>query len=202
MSFVSIVGRWNFICVMSDGQVTGENGEILQEDYQKFQLIGEKQFVAYAGNKDWCERAAEIAKNYYRLGLDLHSVAETIQEILIRDIPYAKYGQVVNMAIGGVSKRETIEFYALSNKNTSVDQIQPNKPGVDDVALGYCTSTKLPEEWDWNALTNVMIPFLRQNGIDTPEQIQKSQKQLNEFIANLDPTVNNHTFALAISLDR
>lgn len=65
MSFVSVLGREKFLCVMSDGKLLGENNEILQEDYQKFINIGNSAFIAFAGSQGACEELSVQMLPYF-----------------------------------------------------------------------------------------------------------------------------------------
>lgn len=59
MSFVSIVVSSEFVTVMSDGRVSGENNTVLEENYKKFKKISPKQFIAYVGSRAICEHIVE-----------------------------------------------------------------------------------------------------------------------------------------------
>lgn len=201
MSLVSIAMTEDFISVMSDGRVNHE-GAVLQEDYQKFVVLGEGEaFVTITGTRANGEQAIEIVKEWYDKGTSLAELAIGLQTILSRDIPHSVHTHIkLNMAIGGLSDGCT-EVYTLSNEYESPKDVKKYSPKKGDMSL----ITFDPDEVTKQRvnLTESFLGYLRQTGIRTleevnPSQFLQAQKQLNDFVASFDSSVNTNTFELVV----
>jgi hypothetical protein len=192
MSFVSIIATEKVLSVMSDGRVNIE-GAVIQEDYQKFTVLGDNQgFVAITGAKEAGEQAIEIVKQFHQGSYSYFAAAQEVQKLLIRDIPHSVYPHLtLNMAVGGLAEGQ-IEFYTLSNKNQSVQDILSFAPKGDDISYAKLESNEIIRLGI--DLTPVLIEFLRQKGYATVEQLKEAQSFLNDYVAKVDKTVNTTTF--------
>lgn len=201
MCFVSIVAMPKFISVVTDGLVTGVNGLPIKADYQKYSMLGEKQFVAFTGDTKIAEQYSSIVKEKFQNGDSLKQIAFDIQALLMKEIPFNdESGIIVNICLGGVSREGLIECYSLSNKVTSHNEIKSyisNPNGNGQVFL--MISSVFPEEIDlMHTFEGILddLPF-----ISTLEhKISTAQIRLNGFVSANDKTVNNVTFSKTIYL--
>lgn len=196
MSFVSIIATEKVLSVMSDGRVNNE-GIVLQEDYQKFTVLGDNEgFVAITGAKEAGEKAIEFVKHFHQEGYSYLVAAQEVQKVLIRDIPHSVYPHLtLNMAIGGLVNGQ-IEFHTLSNKNESVQDILSFVPKGDDISYAKLESTEITRLGI--DLTPVLIELLRQKGFATIKQLKEVQSLLNDYVAKVDKTVNTTTFHFSV----
>ncbi|HDR4884568.1 TPA: hypothetical protein QCV70_002787 [Bacillus cereus] len=200
MSFVSVVVTARFISVMSDGRVQ-HNGEIVQEDYTKFGVLGDgKAFISITGSRSSGERIIELADKFYKEDEPLAGVAFGLQKVLTRDIPYPSH-DLLNIGIGGNSEGKII-LYTLSNRYTSLEDIKAYSP-----ATGYMDFVRFGTEELQDKLNSQNVNlrdkftgYLSQNTSvnEFKVKIQQAQKQVNDFVATLDPSVNTTTFQLLI----
>lgn len=188
MSFVSIIATENFLNIVSDGRVTGENKVVLQEDYRKFISPTRDFFVAYAGNKEPCEAFV------YESGLlspnltDMNTFTSTIAEKLQSE----KYrGFKILLAFGG-KVGDCISFATFS---TLEPKIQFFTPKNDDICYTFLNNSSAVTV----ELETKLIEALRCTGYDTPEKTIEAQTILNNFVAGMDDSVNCNTFPLTIS---
>jgi hypothetical protein len=198
MSLVSVVAREQFISLMTDGRVRGAEGIVIDESYPKYQMLGNKGFVAITGSKEHGEELIRIAKDFYDEGYDFHAIADGLQQIMIRDIPRAKFPHVrVQMIVGGIMKRGggEIAFFSLTNKNETVDQMVKSYPRADDVSYSYADGVSPTTGIN---LEELLLGCLQKSGVDTIEQIQKAQEEFNKKVSVVDDSVNNNLFKLVL----
>lgn len=169
---------------MTDGRVTGPNGEIFQEDMKKYKEISPKQFIAFAGHKGICEdivNMIDFTENYY----DMLDIANQIFTIIKQE----KYKNVdLLFAIGGLQVTE-IFFCAVDNKN-GVFLFKP----IDDEEPLYIFNNPR-EDID---LEEKFQKLRELTGDNTADSCLKAQKLFNDFVAGIDVTVNTTTFELTI----
>ncbi|QWG75813.1 hypothetical protein EXW50_28070 (plasmid) [Bacillus mycoides] len=201
MSFVSIAMTEDFISVMSDGRVNHE-GSILREDYQKFAVLeGGTAFVTITGTRAQGERAIEVMKKSYNEEIPLAGLAIGLQTILSRDISHSVHPQIkLNMALGGISDGR-LEVYTLSNEYESPKDVKMYSPKKGDMSFITFEADEVTKQ-NVN-LTESFLGYLRQTGIRTLEEVNpkhflQAQKQLNDFVASFDSSVNTNTFELVV----
>lgn len=201
MSFVSIAMTSDFISVMSDGRVN-HDGAILQEDYQKFVVLGSGEaFVTITGSRAHGEQAIKFVQESYDKEKPLAGLAIGLQTILCRDIPHSVHTHIkLNMAIGGLSEG-CMEVYTLSNEYESIQDVKRYSPTIGDMNLIFFSPDEVTKQKV--NLTESFKEYLQKTGILTPQEIYpnhflQAQKQLNNFVASFDSSVNTNTFELVV----
>lgn len=187
MSFVSIIARENFITVMSDGQVTGENGKTLQKDYKKFKKISRQQIIAFAGAKSICEQIVEQVP-YTKGVYNLSDIAQQIWSV-IKEERFNAFN--LFFGIAGVDVDDKVSLFLVNNK-TGLSSTRPN--ANSDVSYITLNPSEIV-----NVSERISI-ILSETGFNTPTKCLKAQKKLNDFIADNDPQVNKYTFDLTIKV--
>lgn len=191
MSFVSIVARENFLCVMSDGRVQGVNGEILQEDYQKFIKIENRAFVAFAGSKTACEELAIQVVPHLYTNASFTSLALEIKGAFERS-DYEDYGTKVAVSFGGVNRVGEIEYHAV---NSLTKKTMKYAPRGDDITYCFLQNGEALHQLK---LEQELINIMRETGFKTPSQVIQAQKLLNNKVADIDSSVNKVTSRMII----
>lgn len=194
MSFVSIIQTEKFITVVTDGQVTGNNGRILQKDYKKYRKIAPKQYIAFAGRKDYCERLLEYVP-FKEQGYCLEQAAQEILSI-ISHVPIEE-GKIL-ISIGGLNENSQLVMYKVSNqKEAAIEELKVTGEGN----LSYmflCADADSLESSLGVDLENLIKHLLNQTGFNTSNKTLRAQKALNNFVEKVDDSVNKITFDLTI----
>ncbi|EJR61716.1 hypothetical protein IIO_02624 [Bacillus cereus VD115] len=85
--------------------------------------------------------------------------------------------------------------YKLSNQEgTEIERVQASGDGIS-YALLYNGST---EERVGRSLEKVLLKYIREIGYNTPNKAIRIQRKLNNYIADVDDSVNKITFNLTI----
>ncbi|WP_239613888.1 hypothetical protein [Cohnella mopanensis] len=193
MSFVSVLARESFLCVMSDGQVTNLDGvTIIQEDFQKFtSLMDGRAFIAFAGTKDLCEmiiRDTQLKDRNFSAWKDLFLLV--FKALNLTEL-HKTHNYKVMLAFGGINESDEIEVYSIS----SIDKnILHQKPKGDNTDYSFLNNTSHSNEF-WE---KKLIELFRETGYNTPSELVSAQKLLNNFVADNENSVNKKTFKLVI----
>ncbi|MGE7874801.1 hypothetical protein [Bacillus paramycoides] len=192
MSFVSIIQTEKFITVVTDGQVTSATDKtILQKNYKKFKKISPNQYIAFAGSKGWCEILLDLLP-FKEQGYDLEGIVPEIKEFISK-VP-SELGRFL-ISIGGANENGQLVIYKLSNhEGTDIERFQATG---DDVSFTFLHNGSAEERLGGD-LTEVLIQLIREIGYNTPNKTIRVQKRLNDFVANVDDSVNKITFDLTI----
>lgn len=188
MSFVSVFAKEDFITVVSDGLVVNLNtGEEVERNYKKFRKISENQFVAFGGNKGVAEMITEEI-GFADHELNLLDISSNLRERLIREL--APEQANISLAIGGI-QNEKIIFYSFNNNPTQ--EMLTHVPKGDGIEYVF-----LHGEQAQLGLTRQAQLLAERYGHRSPTKTKKIQKELNDFVAKKDKTVNRVTFDLTI----
>ncbi|OAK72694.1 hypothetical protein [Lederbergia galactosidilytica] len=188
MSFVSVIATKKFITVMSDGlAINTETGEEIDQRYKKFHRISKKQFIAFAGNSGLAEEAVRIV-GYNNEERDLASIAVSIREQLIKKVPPNIAS--CQLILGGLEKRK---FVIYSFNNDPNRELLFQEPIGDDPVYSFLSDSSNGLNLDKEI--NKIYP---KYGFNTPTKTLKIQKELNNVVADVDPSVNKITFNLTI----
>jgi hypothetical protein len=188
LSFVSIVARNNFIIVMSDGLESCEapDGTMIRkrEDIKKYIKIGSKQFLAFTGVKNIFDLiSSEIV--YKENGYHLLELAESYQE-KINSIPSST--AKIMISIGGVNENQEIQLITLSNRPNKIDW--SNKiPASEEISSSLMESSYINKE-NHEKIQSKLYELLKKYGYNTPNKVEKAQRDLNMFVERIDPSVN------------
>nr|WP_186322848.1 hypothetical protein [Paenibacillus xylanexedens] len=178
-----------FLTIMSDGRIMGINSTPIEENYQKFSMIGDSSFIAYAGDRAFCEM----------LSRDIQSIVESKSyniAIQVLEQTFKKVGlgeRSVLMGIGGLNSSGKIEFYTINSKNCAIQKYYPEN---DTVSYAFLNNTKLGHE----DFQNKLVELLRETGYQAPSQTIQAQRLLNNYIAELDNSVNKSTFRFVVKV--
>lgn len=194
MSFVSIVVSSEFVTVMSDGRVSGENNTVLEENYKKFKKISPKQFIAYVGSRAICEHIVEQIEYIDEQIYNLYDTAIKIKEVIS-----GEQLRSINsyFAIGGLDLDGQFRIYVISNLPKEEIEIIQNV-SKDGLTYKLLTSPFIVERINREEMEQIFITFLRKTGFNTPDKCLQAQKLLSHFIADIDTSVNKHSFSLTI----
>jgi hypothetical protein len=188
MSFISVFAKENFMTVVSDGLVVNINtGEELERNYKKFRKISENQFVAFGGNKGIAEMVAEEI-GYQNHELDLHEVALNLRERLIQEVKPEKAN--ILLAVGGIQGGEII-CYSFSNDPNQ--ELKTQVPKGDTIEYVFLST----DQAELGLIQQAQL-LAQRYGHRSPTKTKKIQKELNDFVAQKDKTVNRVTFDLTI----
>ncbi|MCG3089142.1 hypothetical protein [Sporosarcina cyprini] len=188
MSFVSVIATNSYITVVSDGKVTGRDGETLETDYQKSRKISDKQFIAVTGDRDMADQIFGIA-TYKEEPYNLLNASIDLRKKLINAM--RNQPRVVLVVIGGVNEWGKIVYYYFTSKPEQ--QMIRGLPG-DKHEKGFLSSDKVNP----NKIEEKFDEFIDSVGIKTPHESLEVQRKLNDFVAGIDETVNENKFELII----
>ncbi|QWU17811.1 hypothetical protein SAMN04487895_105229 [Paenibacillus sophorae] len=191
MSFVSVLGRRDFLCVMSDGTLIGDNNEILQEDYQRFINIGNQAFIAFAGSQGPCEELSVQMLPYFDVKTDFSAINNALTDFFNTDDLNQREVKVM-IAFGGINLDGNIEFFTVDSETNKSERYFPE--GED---IKFCFLRSGDTLTDLN-VKGKMIELLRTTGANTPTECVSAQKLLNDYIADHDAEVNKKTSRMVI----
>jgi len=188
MSFVSVIATEKFITVMSDGLVYNMiTDEEIEQRYQKFRKISENQFIAFGGDRGLAEKVVEDI-GYQNEERELLPIAASIRETLIKEVsPQVASCQVI---LGGIEKNEIV-FYSFNNDEKQ--ELLMKKPKGIDGEYSFLGSRENGLDLD-----KEMGKIYSKYGFKTPTKALKVQKELNDVVSKVDPSVNRITFNLTI----
>lgn len=192
MSFVSVLARENFLTVVSDGRVQGPDLLPMQEDYRKFIQVDSGFFVAFAGHKEPCERFIDKSGLSRTSSRDLGLVSQRTKNLLLTH-PY-KNSKIL-LAFGGLNTLGEIEFATFSTLEPEIRFFQPRG---DDLSYAFLNNSSLKTTNLAGRLEKYLLLAGIGKGIESPDQLINAQVMLNNFVANLDSSVNTTTFTLSI----
>ncbi|MGH0587130.1 hypothetical protein ACQVQY_13695 [Bacillus mycoides] len=190
MSFVSAIGGTNFLSVVTDGRVTYEE-KVLQEDYQKFRMIGDDIVVAFAGHRAAAEGIFNMLIQERVMKQDFFITASDVKNELNNN-PIFK-GYKLMWLLGGINRKGQIEFVTVSTEEDGPKQF-------------------IPEESDSKLMTYYIFN-LRDQTIISPEKLNEkflyfleredwnvgnAQRRLNNYVAKLDYSVNKNVYQALI----
>lgn len=190
MSFVSVMASSNFINVVSDGRVS-LNGVPLQENYKKFKKISEKQFIAYAGSKEVCENVVNQVDYQESKVYDLRQVAQEIQAATSGSGNLSLYGHKMLFCVGGVNANRRIEFYTVENGSSNIGEYKPSS----STDINYAFMSTNTSDQLINEKLHEIASFM---GTESASRCLQVQKELNNFVAGIDFTVNTNVSTLTI----
>ncbi|WP_144496943.1 hypothetical protein [Bacillus toyonensis] len=190
MSFVSVVAHEKFITVVTDGLAEftyGDGRKERNENYQKYCMIGPKQFIAFAGNTGPCEY---LVGGYPQKdeGYDLDQVALELKE-KIQEYDF-QLGERALIIVGGISGGEIVAH--VFNHETPVGDIVKRPKGQEMPLMllhGPNVSQSISETFE-TALLEAR----------TPEQVLQIQEHYNILVSATDTSVNTVTFKKLIYL--
>ncbi|QJX80516.1 hypothetical protein [Priestia megaterium] len=88
MSFVSAVARYNCIIIATDGRAK-KNGQIVDEDAVKVQVLNPDLVIAYTGMKEVCEEVITINKEFINSTKNITAIGNTLYK-KINDSRYSE----------------------------------------------------------------------------------------------------------------
>jgi len=184
LSFVSIIATVNYVSVMSDGRITGDDNGILDEKHQKVLRLNENLIIAYTGRIEG-------------INIFLHGLGEIKKDDDWTQIASDSYEKLINSPL----KRHKMAFvFAGKNQHGEIEFCTFS-------TFGHPFSTMKSVENNEFCHAILVGPYTR--GLDTEDIIRKAitegkcsrleqvielQKQLNDYVATLDSTVNTVKF--------
>lgn len=189
MSFVSVIARESFLTVMSDGRVIDRNDCIIDEAYQKFSC-DEKSFIAYAGSREVCEMITRDIRDLVFNDRDYVGATLVLVQVF-EQLKLESHGLKVMMALGGVNKQEEIELNTVDSIKKETLSFKPKGGDIDYAFLNNIKNNKVDFQ-------TKLVEILKQTGIDTPSNIIQAQRLLNNYISDMDISVNKKTFRAVV----
>lgn len=196
MSFVSIIATENFATITSDGRVIErtESGEIIKkaERTPSFIKISGKQVVACTGNPALLRQMEETFP-FKKSGTYLLRNRMNTFEAQVKQVPYEV--EDVLLATVEINGSGSIECWMVSNQPGQAGQrLQPKEGKIVTI---FMAGRHINEE----KIKKIMEKFSElsnQYGRNTANKILNAQKELNRFVADIDLSVNKHTFSLTL----
>lgn len=182
MSFISVLAKEEYLTIMSDGQVTKENGDILFNNFQKFKMVNENQFIAITGDY---ENAVHLFGKieYSSIPYPLNYVVESVkEEVINKRLPNNKINSII---IGGIDLYGEIVIYKLIVEAEKYNIDKPLKPKNGEIVMSFLTSDNISDD-DVECAIRMLL-----NKIDkgSPDKFLLAQK-----VSENDATVNNCTY--------
>jgi len=178
---------------MSDGRVTNsKTREVEGEDVQKFVLFNNKtSFIAFTGNRGFAEHIlvnADTASNDYDKWV--HSIKVILQDPKLQQLRNEHAESYLQMAFGGINQRNELELYTYNSiKNEIVKEYIP--PDNDQVI--FLGNNKL-----FQKTYDLFLEAAKQKAHLSPSDFISTQRIINNFVADNDPSVNKNTFRAVI----
>lgn len=164
------------------------NGNVTYEGYQKFILPTPTTFFAYAGQKEPCEAALSQLQADGYLNEDFAKALDpTVKLLKARGTA----GYRVLLAFGGVQPPGRIQFYTAS---TSEPEPKLFAPKDNDISYAFLNNSDVDDARS----AKMLVQYLERHGVETPEQIQAAQKELNDWVSSIDKSVNTNVFKAII----
>lgn len=185
MSLVSVVLKDKHITVMTDGRVVDKDLKPIDEMYKKVRFISPKQFVGFAGNKDFCEKVAKnipYVESAYDLELLSDIIFKTAQDFT--GIHLLKW----NFVLGGIDKDDLITACYFNHRSIEVQSFKPANDEINYLFLhNGIDGTEI-------SIENVFENFLKERKNDSVFSFYDAQKKFNDYVASIDPSVNTNVF--------
>ncbi|EMW5420779.1 hypothetical protein AAFB16_002846 [Enterococcus faecalis] len=202
MSFVSAFITKDFASIMSDGQVTGDNRESIQEDYKK--IIKVNNFlIGFTGNgvapveliKAGIKATSEaIGKE--ALNIDL--LIMLIKECLSKYVEHIN-AEINIVLIGFNKKTPVIATFTLKQSKIHEERIEFRENL-------YRLITLCPFDYRLEDGSEGIRFIEKLNGIEESEinlaKITEMQREMNDFVADNSITVNKYVFSEYLRNDR
>lgn len=216
LSFVSLVIRSDFISVMSDSQKDSLNRTYLndgthfdeityQDGFKKFYKISQNHLIAFTGHVQWIEfLLKEYPVDEETESIEIDEVTKAIfsrtrlEEAINLNAPFEREGEQSNVVIVGKDEEDDIIINHLSNME---------KRGVMTYRYSLVPDGKLMcialSPGDLSTEQSGEVADMldeRVNQLENPdiENVQKIQKEVNDYVASIDDSVNDTVFADSI----
>lgn len=188
MSLVTIVATTKFVTVMTDGRLLRGN-VIESEDMQKFILINKGRFfVAIAGDFEYGKAFQEI----FQTVVD-YSPREMIEGVYNKAQTLDIHVRSFTISIGGVQDNKINVSMYDSDTNKTYHR-EPVEGNYDPIFFG---KMPLPAEQMHQMFANILSKC---ETFPSHRQFWNAQKEIHEFVASKEPSVNNVTFREVIRL--
>ncbi|MBC9808173.1 hypothetical protein [Carnobacterium maltaromaticum] len=181
MSFVSIVGNKNYISVVCDGLAVYEDGT-RNEDYQKFEILQHKYFIAFAGTIEACVLCQEEMK---RLLLAESPIYDDIYDEMKNFTKKINFSEINKAQICiGSNDNGTLRLSAFSN-NPEIEATD-FKLTSKDIRATFLNnySGEIPIE-------DLFFKYAKRYKSVSQNQIFLAQRDLNEYVADINPNEVN-----------
>jgi len=194
MSFVSVLANTEVITLVSDGRVSDQLGNSTQENYKKFKKISDKQFIAFAGSKQPCEAIIEqidFSDNMY----DLSQVSKEIYRAIKENEELKKFNLL--FIVGGINQYNEIEFYGINANDHQLEQYKPSY----ETEFKYAFLHNGDDNVDLD-IESKIVELKQRHGTSSINKLLRIQKDLNNYVAEHDPSVNKITHELKLRKTR
>ncbi len=184
MSIVTVLATTKFISVMTDGRITGDDGIINCEEYQKVLILKENTFIAFTGRVESFELLlSQINLDEYNNYKDfsLH-----IYEIFLRMITN---NQKLVIVIGGINSKNEIGYCYFSNIGHALTEVKPSKDNEIDRLLLVNSGF---------GIEALLDNCLMKTGFDTLEKVIEIQGCIHDYQAKHDVAVNYKKYHVVI----
>jgi hypothetical protein len=194
MSLLSVLTTKDFISFMTDGR-TMKGEEIFQEDYQKFRVIGNSICIGTTGSFGHGREIMDITEELQADGESLESIVDILFKVIRTSIPHQEHPQInLQVGVGGINSQGDICVYVFSNKDTVKPvAVIPNNDETIKVISGNLNPEEAYRELD---------EIIRKYGGLSAVNSKLIQKELNDYVALKDRTVNTTTFHHLIQKER
>ena len=170
---------------MSEGRVSCDGRATGEEHLKKFVKV-DNFIVAFAGETRALE-FIDAAGLFMPNDGNFKTLAEAVQRRLETE-PYRSWN--IYLGMGGVNSGGLIEFYTMGTGTIKQRHFMPKGDQID-FAFFYLNEYGMD-------LKAALIKYLRQTGFNTPPQVLRAQKLLNDSFADINPTMNKNTFPAVV----
>ena len=179
MSFVSIAGNKNYINIMSDGRAVFNDGTI-QNDWEKYRIIGGNRFIAFAGTVHSCFSVVDIAINKQHLSYELWT---TEVRRATKSIAYSDSMSKAMICIGGCDEG-ILKIDTFSNKPEHED----TSIILSNTDIAYVFLHNIENELN---LENEFMQMAMRYGSFEASDILLAQRDLNNLVSDVNPSMVN-----------
>lgn len=195
MSFVSAFITKDFASIMSDGQVTGDNKESIQEDYKKIIKVNNS-LIGFTGNGTAPIEFMKAAIKEVSTIMGLEVLTKEILQLLIREcLNKYKENSIAKTNIVLIGFNEGAPFINTINLNNS--EIYEEK--IESKECINRLVTLCPFDYKLEDGSEGVKFMEKVNTIDENElnldRIIEIQREVNDFVADNSETVNKVVFS-------
>lgn len=185
MSIVTILATTKYISAMSDGRITRDDGTVYTENYPKVLGLNKNTFIAFTGRVEYFEALLSVCN------FDSYNNYEDISAHIYEKflgIPSVRNHKLI-IVVGGKGKNSEIGFYYFSSRGNKPTHVKPEKDnGVNHLLL-------VNPEFGARELLGTLLKTI---GFDTVTKAIDIQKQIHDYEAVHDITVNAEKYSITI----
>lgn len=183
MSIVSVLATTKYISVMTDGRITGDDGNVSNELYRKVEKLNENTFIAFTGR---CELFEELLWSCNTSDFNNY---EDVTKCIYEKFMEIDTTKKLSIVIGGKDENNEIGYYFFSNFGHELTQVKPSKDNELDRVLLVNASF---------GIEKLLDILLNNIGFNTDDKAIAIQKIIHDYQAEYDISVNSNKYHVII----